>query len=123
MKLQASGFKLISARTDNAMWKLVFLSLLAGVEPGSPEARSFSAGASAAHDEYLDSLLPLVVNTWTGDFGKATERAWEVISSDEGKELTVLDAVEQVGMGWKIGVQMEYRIRLRLRTNCNQRPS
>lgn len=102
------------------MWKLVFVILLSGVESSSPEVRannkaasaSFSADALlAAHDEYLDSdsTLPLVVNTWTGDFGKATERAWEIISSDEVKESAVLDAVEQVGMRWKTDVYMKHR--------------
>lgn len=40
-------------------------------------------------------MLPLVVNTWTGDFSRATERAWDAISSGR-MHSAVLDAVEQV---------------------------
>lgn len=40
-------------------------------------------------------MLPLVVNTWTGDFSMATERAWDALSSG-GAESSVLDAIEQV---------------------------
>lgn len=39
--------------------------------------------------------LPLVVNTWVGDFSSATERAWAVLSSG-GTTSALLDAVEQV---------------------------
>ena len=41
------------------------------------------------------TMLPLVVNTWTGDFSKATERAWDVIGAG-GADSALLDAVEQV---------------------------
>lgn len=46
-----------------------------------------------------DSMLPLVVNTWTGDFSQATARAWDVLSSEEAHPLAVLDAVEHVSVG------------------------
>ncbi|CAM9599214.1 unnamed protein product [Ectocarpus sp. 4 AP-2014] len=41
-----------------------------------------------------DSKLPLVVNTWTGDFSQATARAWDALSSEEAHSPAVLDAVE-----------------------------
>lgn len=40
-------------------------------------------------------MLPVVVNTWTGDFSRATERAWDALSSG-GPTSSVLDAIEQV---------------------------
>lgn len=42
------------------------------------------------------SALPLVVNTWTGDFSGATQRAWDVISSPKTNDSTILDAIEEV---------------------------
>lgn len=45
--------------------------------------------------ELIEPSLPLVVNTWTGDFSSATERAWEIISSASTKS-ALLDAVEKV---------------------------
>lgn len=45
-----------------------------------------------------DSKLPLVVNTWTGDFSQATARAWDALSSEEAHSPAVLDAVEQVSV-------------------------
>lgn len=56
-------------------------------------------GVFGAEDELHDRVegisLPLVVNTWTGDFSLATMKAWAVISTSSANT-TLLDAIEKV---------------------------
>lgn len=87
----------MTIRIINAMVALTSLATAGGSEVSHAEGR----GAFDAKDKdrkigaVTKLMLPLVVNTWTGDFSKATERAWDVISSG-GTTSAVLDAIEQV---------------------------
>lgn len=47
----------------------------------------------------LGKQVPVVVNTWTGDFASATQRAWSVVSTASAEAMdasVLLDAVEAV---------------------------
>lgn len=82
----------------SAVWAL--LVAVSACHGGSALERGARDGMDRTVDkltlEYShDSTLPLVVNTWTGDFSHATERAWAVVSL--GKTyFSALDAVEEV---------------------------
>lgn len=95
----------MTTHATKAVWMLAAAVMAAAGEPtpiavgGTWDTRDGQITDTSTDTSIRQQLkLPLVVNTWTGAFSSATERAWAVIFSGEAHS-SLLDAVEQVGAG------------------------
>lgn len=88
----------MAIRVISAVLALTSIAAVGASEVSPPEGLG-ALDAKGDKDRKIGALtklmLPLVVNTWTGDFSRATERAWDAISSGTTTS-AVLDAIEQV---------------------------
>lgn len=92
----------MGSHITNTLWKLWVIAVAGATALSSPKGGgapdAWDAKVNVGHTsktETFESTLPLVVNTWTGAFSSATERAWAVVCSEESST-AALDAVEQV---------------------------
>lgn len=83
------------------MWTALLVGAVAAGIVGRTASETVVVAAHVEPSEHKfgdqSSSLPLVVNTWTGDFAGATKRAWSVVSVSEANSSALMDAIEVVG--------------------------
>lgn len=83
---------------------LSFRACISGVDAAEKSSSDRFGTMLSDEQQVGDNLghgkqVPVVVNTWTGDFASATQRAWSVVSTasaEAGDTSVLLDAVEAV---------------------------